>query len=500
MSSDSEVEVVDLSDDELMDQLDDIIGSTETGPEPEQEPPLRRPFRSGAYNPRDPRQRPRSSYVQTKFMGSYVSCHKRDRHIFDDLPEVETQNPLENIKFCIGTIADFLHNVEPSLIPNLNLVARRIYALGANRPCADPFCNFGRARKTQLPTTEGKIREIDTRDAVTETEADRSGKRDLADAATNTTPCPVLATPSKCTIATNTGDASPRVCSETQTDEQDWLMSVLAAACVPNPHAQGIECSPSQPTLWSSGERSTTMQLAQNLAAGMPVAEAVFRAEFAKPPPPPEPPVYRHSFAPESSTDRTASRKRRSPAKTTSDTIGKRPAPDPGTADHPVSEAGRRPPKQGTATGEPRWLGSDPTDKEQPTPGTGDSRVNPDAGHRGSLLRETASNSGVSRPKRPRSPNGPRCADHREAEGSLRRTQQPSRRAEARQRSSVFCFNCRQYSHRWQECNEPVTSDFCVECGNRGVRTEHCGRCRNRRRREKQKKRKREATSRPDRH
>lgn len=91
--------------------------------------------------------------------------YKDHWHIRRDIPgsdvsPLRTINPIENLEYCLDDLREFIPTVS-GLLPNLNWVANNIYRIGANRPRADTWCEFGHAKKPKvLPPKYVSVQEV----------------------------------------------------------------------------------------------------------------------------------------------------------------------------------------------------------------------------------------------------------------------------------------------------------------------------------------------------
>lgn len=183
--------------------------------------------------PRGPPPYPTYDKSVTKPPGNFWWNRKYHRNA--DVPTIDEANPLVGLEYCLTDIADFIAS-QDGLLLNLNLVAERIYNLGANRPCADEFCQYGRAARPVIPEPkELRIQDVSV---------------SLKDAATST----------------------PRY--------QD-LMNGEAQFCLPT-LIQGRKLAPTKKTPWSSGMDPKNLALAHASRGGVPGKDAVKAAKFTE--------------------------------------------------------------------------------------------------------------------------------------------------------------------------------------------------------------------------
>lgn len=145
--------------------------------------PLRKPHAKSSRDPRisrpQPTQQPPPRLPPRKFnrnvpvvpLSSLTTNFWNFIHfVGSDVPELETDNPLDELQYCLNQLRKFIPTV-PNLVLKLNRVANHLYRLGANRPCANPWCEYGRAAKPMvLPTEYAKIKEKKTRNGSTMTD------------------------------------------------------------------------------------------------------------------------------------------------------------------------------------------------------------------------------------------------------------------------------------------------------------------------------------------
>ena len=156
----------------------------------------------------------------------------RKHHRCGDVPPIEEANPLKGLKIYLPEMASFIAS-QDGLLQNLNLVAERIYNLGANRPCADEFCQYGRAARPVIPEPkEIRIQDVSVsvQDAVT---------------------------------------ATPRY--------RD-LLNAEVQFCLPT-LVKGRKLAPTKRTLWSSGMDPKTLALAHASFGGIPGRDAIKAAK-----------------------------------------------------------------------------------------------------------------------------------------------------------------------------------------------------------------------------
>lgn len=175
-----DTEVIILSDDEGIHSSRHGTTSTDTegrgSDEQPRDPRLRRKARPAYRPPQGPH---RERYYQAartpgeparpipSLWMSIKSVFPWDVRQKKQAPEV---NPMSFLEYCKAELRDFVRN-QAGLVQNLTLVANAILDLGLRRPCADPFCESGAAEKPKLlPNSKGKIREIRTANANTQTE------------------------------------------------------------------------------------------------------------------------------------------------------------------------------------------------------------------------------------------------------------------------------------------------------------------------------------------
>lgn len=177
---DSDIEVIDVGDEtleDLADEVDGLVNGDLSSEESEGEPPLRRPRqRRDGYASSAGRDQPSSSPEYADISTDepqYGFSYPRVSHPFDDVPVIEEINPLHYLGYCQQEVAQFIRRT-PGLLTNLNEMFRDVYDFAANRPCADPFCRYGRARRSTAPETD--VRRANLRDLPPDFE-ERCGDR-----------------------------------------------------------------------------------------------------------------------------------------------------------------------------------------------------------------------------------------------------------------------------------------------------------------------------------
>lgn len=178
--NDSDIEVIDVVDEtleDLADEVDGLVNGDLSSGESEEEPPLRRPRqRRDSYASSGDSDHPSSPSEYADISTNepqYGFSYPRVSHPFDDVPVIEEINPLHFMGYCRQEVAQFIKTT-PGLLPNLNEMFRAVYNFAANRPCADPFCAYGRARRSTAPETD--VRKANLRDLPPDFE-ERCGDR-----------------------------------------------------------------------------------------------------------------------------------------------------------------------------------------------------------------------------------------------------------------------------------------------------------------------------------
>lgn len=489
----SEVEVIDVSDsediNELMKEMEELTGENRRRSSSKKssrkrkssgsstpESPLRRPFS------RDPRTRPSKSAEKTRYVyvaedrPAYGFKHPKDHHFNDDIPETEGVNPLHHLGYCMEDLATFLETI-PGIIPNLNNVATDIYNLGANRPCADPFCRYGRARKPANKKTVTIDKKLFIRDFI-ETE------------------------PSKRTsVATETGPSA---------GIKD------GAYCLPAP-CKGVEIAPTTPTAWSRGLDPERLVLKRALQHQVPektaklLAESArieFRLEVQKLDPKLAGTTWvrldRSGTTCEkgTSTDTQAKPSMKCQSTDTFDLTNLTPTSTPSNTGSTLASQGphltsldhrENSPKQACGTLQmttSRRPGS-PELRYGPGTGTPEARRGSDPRHAsgtGVPLRSTPEAERGSETRYASGTGVPSKSTPEAEQGSIRHHQDSSTGPAPR---SPYCYNCKRYGHWYQDCAQP-RGHFCKNCGAVGVSAEKCPACKKRRRQDRQKRKKAE--------
>ena len=157
----SKPEVVDLTDGEDLD-FDDIAEEIEFMTADMQAPSTSGQTNNRRYRaPQGPRGPPPYPEYERDILeppGNF--WRNRKDHYGSDVPPMDETNPLIDLEFYLPELAKFIGS-QGGLLQNINLVAQRIYNLGANRPCTDPFCQYGRATKpVVLSPKEVEIHEV----------------------------------------------------------------------------------------------------------------------------------------------------------------------------------------------------------------------------------------------------------------------------------------------------------------------------------------------------
>lgn len=175
---------------------------------------------------------PYPAYEKDKLKPPGNFWYNRKYHRNSDIPPVDETNPLIGLQYCLPELARYIVS-QDGMLQNLNLVAERIYNIGANRLCADEFCQYGRAARPVIPEPkEAKIQDISVsvQDAISST---------------------------------------PRYFD---------LMNGKVQFCLPTLD-KGREMVPAKRTLWSSGMDPKTLALAHASFGGIPGSEAVKAAK-----------------------------------------------------------------------------------------------------------------------------------------------------------------------------------------------------------------------------
>lgn len=242
----------------------------------------------------------------------------------------------------------------------------------------------------------------------------------LTDVSTNTEE------PKKISMGTSTEDI-PRndflqTTVETQTEELDWLMTVTVAACAESP-TTGREMAPSRQTLWSRKLPAHVLRAAHLMRnEGLTTTQALYLGEFTR--------NTETNYGPPPQRQRqiliTPTESRRNSSDSSADD---KPGPTEPCRKKSgftsVSDLPACPPK-GTA---PTKHASEQTR---------------------TALKQPESAPGVAKGR------------------SLHKRTKAGRK--------VYCFNCRTYGHRYQDCKYPP-KEFCHKCGQWNTRTAACRRC-----------------------